>query len=254
MAEVTSGTVGSLICKPIAQRNSLIKAIALKSILIGVVAGASAWLSSPFWSPSGFRDLAAEAQADLQSRHFQPLSGPLATLVDDPSYKPVATQMHKLLEKPAPDFHLQDCHGNDWSLAQELKKGPVVLVFYYGYQCNHCVSQLFGLAKDLDSFKEFGATIVALSPDPAEKTRERYVRYGAFPFAVLSDPDNRVATQFGTYTPGTEADSEGDLLHGTFLIEPSGNVIWANIGPEPFIENRTLLVQLHRARLAIAPK
>jgi peroxiredoxin Q/BCP len=224
------------------------KAIAIKLALVALVVGGSVLVSSSWWNRGSSRDLAQEAKHDLESRHFQPLSGSLQSLVSDPAYKPIPTQSHPLLGKPAPDFTLKDTDGNDWTLSQEIKKGPVVVVFYYGYHCSHCVSQLFGLAKDLDSFAEFGASVVALSSDPAETTRERYRKYGAFAFPVLCDPNDRVAEKFGAYTPSTVVGESGDLLHGTFLIGTDGKVLWANIAPEPFTENRTLLVQLHRAR------
>ena len=55
-------------------------------------------------------------------------------------------------------------------LAKELKKGPVVVVFYLGYYCNHCVSQLFDLNEDVRYFHELGAEVIAISADPPELT------------------------------------------------------------------------------------
>ena len=193
-------------------------------------------------------DLAREAEADLARRNYKPLSDPLAALLADPAYKPVPTQAHPLLGRPAPDFALPDTDGKAVSLSEARKAGPVVLVFYYGYQCDHCVSQLFALHKDIDKFRELGATVLALSADPGDQTRERFKRYGAFAFPVLSDPANAVATKYGTYAPNPKAGEDGDLLHGTFVIDREGRVAWANRGDGPFTENRTLLVELHRGR------
>ncbi|MBY0461403.1 MAG: peroxiredoxin family protein, partial [Gemmataceae bacterium] len=67
---------------------------------------------------------------------------------------------------------------------------------------------------------------------------------GGFP--VLSDPSNAVATKYGTYTPSAKPGEDGDLLHGTFVIDRKGRVVWANRGDGPFTENHTLLVELHR--------
>ena len=52
----------------------------------------------------------------------------------------------------------------------------MVLVFYYGYHCNHCVGQLFALHDDISKFRELGAEVVAVSADPPEWTRERWDR------------------------------------------------------------------------------
>ncbi len=192
------------------------------------------------------RDLAREAKQDLERRNFRPLSGPLEALLSDLQYKPIPTQAHPLLGQPAPDFNLPDTDGRAWALSEKVKEGPVVLVFYYGYHCNHCVSQLFGLHKDIAHFRELGAAVVAVSADPPELTRERYKKYGAFAFPVLSDAGNKVAQTYGTFAPSKKQGEDGDLLHGTFVIDRRGRIVWTNRGDEPFTENRTLLVELAR--------
>ena len=189
-------------------------------------------------------DLAQEARDDLDRRNYRPLPGPLEALVNDPNYKPIPTQTHPLLGQPAPDFSLSDTDGKPVSLSEKLKDSPVLLVFYYGYNCNHCVSQLFALNKDIDKFRELGVTVLSISADPSEQTWERFKQYGAFGFPVLSDPSNAVAMKYGTYTPSAKTGEDGDLLHGTFVIDRSGRVVWANRGDGPFTENRTLLIFL----------
>lgn len=226
---------------------SLGKLLAIKLIVIALVAGGYLFFTSSWWNPKPNRDLAAEAQADLEKRKFKKLSGPLEALVTDPAYKPIPTQSHPLLGKKVPEFDLQDTAGKTWSISKELNQGPVVVVFYYGYHCSHCVSQLFGLTKDIEKFRELGVQVVAMSPDPGSLTLERYKKYGPFDFPVLSDPDNKVAEKFGCYVPSPKAGEDGDLSHGTFLVARDGTVLWANMGPEPFTENRTLLVNLFRA-------
>lgn len=192
------------------------------------------------------KDLARDARADLDRRSFRPLSTSLRALLADPKYEPIPTQTSALLLQPAPDFTLPDLNGQDWSLAPRLKEGPVVLVFYYGYHCDHCVSQLFALDKDLGKFRELGVQVVAVSADPPELTRERGKQYGAFGFPVLSDRGNKVAQKYETYLPNPDAGKEGDLLHGTFVVARNGRVAWVNRGDGPFTENRTLLHEIAR--------
>lgn len=196
--------------------------------------------------PAPELDLAAAAQDDLATRDYRPLSGTLDALLSEKSYKPVPTQAHPLLGKQAPDFTLPDVDGNPWTLSKEVNQGPVVLVFYYGYHCNHCVSQLFGLSKDIEKFDELGVRVVAVSADPPGLTRERYKKYGAFAFPVLSDPDNKVAEPYGTFTRGLNQGDEDDQLHGTFVIDRDRVVVWVNRGDGPFVENRTLLLEARR--------
>ena len=83
--------------------------------------------------------------------------------------------------------------------------------------------------------------------DSREHTQKQYKRYGAFDFAVLSDPDKKVARAYGVYWPAKDGQGEGDLLHGTFVITRQGKVAWVNAGDEPFTEDRTLLREIARA-------
>ncbi|MEZ6143542.1 MAG: redoxin domain-containing protein [Zavarzinella sp.] len=200
-------------------------------------------------------NIAQEALADLEQRKFKPLSEPLTAILADPAYQSIPTQTHPLLGQQAPDFTLSDTNDKPIRLSDTLKQGPVVLVFYYGYYCNHCVSQLFALNKDFEKFRELGVTVLAVSADPTEETRERFKQYGAFSFPVLSDPSNLVAAQYGTFTPSKKAGEEGQLMHGTFVIDRKGHIVWANRGDSPFTENRTLLVEISRLeRPELLPK
>jgi len=189
-------------------------------------------------------DLAKEAREYLRKRQVTPLSEPLTRLLADPGKSLVPTQAHALLGDPAPEFDLEDPSGRRWTLKELTGKGPVVLVFYYGYWCNHCVAQLFALQQDVERFHELGAEVVAVSADPPEQTRERFKRYGKFAFPVLSDPGNKVARAYGVaqQTRG----GEDALLHGTFVISHDGVVDWCQCGDEPFTGNLTLLHELAR--------
>ncbi|MCA9063123.1 MAG: redoxin domain-containing protein [Planctomycetaceae bacterium] len=108
------------------------------------------------------------------------------------------------------------------------QQGPIVPVFYYGYNCSHCVAQLFALQKDLEYFHELGAEVVAISGDKPEFTREPSAEYGGFTFPVLFDPDS-VSEAWGVYVRPSELQQE-DLLHGTLAIDRCGTVVFANRG------------------------
>jgi peroxiredoxin len=234
------------------KRASLPHRLLPAAIGVGLLVGASLlsldliFPNAPTAPAKGEPDLAQEANQDLERRSYRSISGPLAALLADQSYEPIPTQAHPLLGQTAPDFTLPDVDGKPWSLAGALKNGPVVLIFYYGYRCNHCVSQLFALQKDIEKFRELQAQVVAVSADSSELTRKRFERYGAFAFPVLSDPDNAVAEKFGTYARGSKPGDDGELMHGTFVITRAGRVLWANRGDGPFTENRTLLLELQR--------
>ena len=184
--------------------------------------------------------LANDAKAYLRSEKPRPLYSPLYEILSDEKFGPQASQAHPLLGKSAPDFELSDDQGTLMSLRGTLKDAPVVLVFYYGYQCNHCVGQLFGLNEDLRRFVELGTQVVAISADPPELTAKRFAEYGRFDFTVLADPESKVAAAYGVYQPEANGKLE-HKLHGTFVIDSDGIVLWCNTGNKPFLDNQTLL-------------
>src|SRR5262249_26311825 len=154
----------------------------------------------------------------------------------------VKTQDSTLQGAKAPAFELVDTDGQHRKLEEFTAKGPVVVIFYYGYYCNHCVAQLYAIQQDLARFQELGTDVVAISSDSPTETRKRYEKYGAFDFTVLSDPNNRVARVYGAAVP--REDGEDELLHGTFIVGRDGIVHWCNLGDEPFTNNRFLLYEL----------
>ncbi|MBS0263218.1 MAG: redoxin domain-containing protein [Planctomycetes bacterium] len=186
-----------------------------------------------------------EAEAYLvQEKKRQPVAA-----ANDSSFVPIKSQAHPLVGKSAPTFELSDSDGTPHALRQFLKDGPLVLVFYYGYHCGHCVAQLQALDKDLKKFRDLGVNIVALSADPPSLTATRIKEFGAFGFPILSDADNRVATRYGVFRPQTP-DTDAILFHGTFLIDQDGEVFWAHLGLEPFIDNQSLLTLLSAKQMS----
>jgi peroxiredoxin len=207
--------------------------------LIGLLAVACcaliAYRTSVPPAPSETGDVAADARAYLAAaRSEQP---PAKTAGESP---PVMGQSHPLVGKQAPDFELTDTEGQRVSLRDLRRDGPVIVVFYYGYYCSHCVAQLFALEDDLSKFAGQGVHIVALSADPSSQTAARFRQYGRFHFPVLSDRDNRVAEQYRVYTRAT-SDRDEDLKHGTFLVDRNGRITWAYAGDRPFVDNGFLL-------------
>jgi peroxiredoxin len=199
------------------------------------------------YPPRQRSDLAKQAEEDLEQRGFKPLSEELEKLINDPKFTPMATQASPLLGQDAPDFALPVVGGEEWKFSQR-KRGPLLLVFYYGYHCPHCVSQLYALDKDIAKFKELGVEVVAISPDTTAHTLGKYREFEKeFGFTVLSDEDNEVARKYGAYRPGPKGE-QGELSHATFVISREGKVLWLNKGAEPFTDNRTLLVELAKAR------
>ena len=202
------------------------------------------WLEPSAPAAPADPDVAEAARAFLRDHKVKPLSAPLERLLTDKT-KRIKTQTHPLLGQPAPSFDLKNAREQVSSLREYIHRGPVVLVFYYGYYCNHCVGQLFALHDDIAKFRELGAEVIAVSADPPELTRQRFRQYGDFAFPVLSDTGNKIAQIYGVYRPAAGEKAE-DQQHGTFVIARDGRVHWVHCGYEPFTGNLTLLYELAR--------
>ena len=96
----------------------------------------------------------------------------------------------------APLFDLRDAAGNEYSLAEELRKGPVIAAFFK-ISCPVC-QFTFPFLERL--FKMYGAnvaTFLAISQDDALDTREFCVEYGVTFPALLDDESFTASNLYG---------------------------------------------------------
>lgn len=144
---------------------------------------------------------------------------------------------------PAEDFSLIAPDGRSVSLA-DYRGRPVVVIFYLGFGCVHCVEQLNKFAPLTEKFREQGIELLAISTDDEidlEKSLAACQTEGGFPFPILSDGGNAVFRRYRVYD-----DFENTPLHGTFLIDGQGLVRWQDISYEPFTDAEFLLGEAKR--------
>ena len=67
-----------------------------------------------------------------------------------------------------------------------LADGPLIVSFYRGVWCQYCNLELQALQEALPKFREFGANVVAISPQTASNSRKS-VRTNGLEFPILSD-------------------------------------------------------------------
>ncbi len=127
---------------------------------------------------------------------------------------------------------IADTEGTPWSLADHKGRNVVVL-FYLGGKCPHCMRQLQEFSKQVDTFRELGTDIVAVGTDPLDLARElKHNNLGVkFAMPLLPDPDFNAFKAFGVFD-----DFEGMPLHGTFLVDARGQVRFQGISSEPFLD------------------
>jgi hypothetical protein len=90
----------------------------------------------------------------------------------------------------APLFVLRDAEGKSVSSAELLALGPLIVSFYRGVWCSYCNMELQALQEALPSFRELGASLVAISPQNAANSRKS-IRNNGVEFPILSDQVTR---------------------------------------------------------------
>jgi len=98
----------------------------------------------------------------------------------------------------APDFSLFNAFGKKVKLSERLNKGPVVLAFYRGAWCPFCNIELNVLQRSLPFFKEYNASLIAVTPQKPDKSKEQLAKAG-YTFDVLSDLDDSVMKSYNLY-------------------------------------------------------
>ncbi len=155
-----------------------------------------------------------------------------------------------------PDFQLQDHDGKTISSSDLLAKGRIVLCFIRGRWCPFCVGQMEAMNLVLPGIEQANATLAAVSPQTVQQSffmRDQH----KLRFPLLSDPNNKVARQFGlTYRipdeqravyqrafvnlPFVNGDDSWELpIPATYIIDRDASVLYASANedyterPEP---------------------
>lgn len=144
---------------------------------------------------------------------------------------------------PAPTWTLPDREEKPIALA-DFRGRAVLVVFYLGSGCAHCIEQLNVFAPLTSDFDKAGVAIVAVSTEPTDglgKTFEKVKNGATFPFPIVSDPGLETFKAYRAFD-----DFERTPLHGTFLIDGAGLVRWQDINYEPFRDAKWLLGEAKR--------
>ncbi|WP_214851019.1 peroxiredoxin-like family protein [Exiguobacterium sp. s193] len=146
----------------------------------------------------------------------------------------------------APRFTLPNAAGTSVALADLLTQGPVIVTFYRGGWCPYCNLELRAYQRELAKIQEKGATLVAISPETPDHSLSTQEK-NDLEFAVLSDVDNIVASQFdlvfempdylieiykasGLDVAGHNGNEDWQLPKpATFIIQPSGEISFADV-------------------------
>lgn len=144
---------------------------------------------------------------------------------------------------PAPAWSLVDSENKTRTLG-DYQGRPVLVVFYLGAGCVHCIEQLNLLSSSVKDFESQGINLVAVStesPQGLKKTLSKSTRQGGFPFPIVADESLNTFKAYRAFD-----DFEGMPLHGTFLVDADGKIRWQDIGYDPFTDFRFLVAESKR--------
>ncbi len=127
----------------------------------------------------------------------------------------------------APKLDGRDSDGNRVRL-EDFRGKNVLLLFYLGEECVHCVEQLIAINGRESDWELANTVVLAMSSASPEKNKKSE-KLGKLPLRLLSDRDHENARRFASYD-----DFENIELHSTILIDTQGRVRWKRTGGEPF--------------------
>lgn len=145
----------------------------------------------------------------------------------------------------APQLEVKDASGATVTL-ESFKGKNVILVFYLGTECAHCMRQLHSIAEKNSDWTRLNTVVLAVSSAMPDKNSAELKSLGDLPVRLLSDDHHDNAHRFHSYD-----DFEEMELHSTILIDKKGRVYWARNGGDPFTDMAFLVKQLERMN---APK
>jgi peroxiredoxin len=138
----------------------------------------------------------------------------------------------------APRLEARDAEGKAVTL-DEYRGKNVILVFYLGKECVHCMKQLQDLSGKRSDWARLDAVVLGVSPN--DPTQNAVAQKGVAGVRLLSDGKFENSRRFQAYD-----DFEEMEIHSTILIDKRGRVHWARSGGEPFGDMNFLVRQLER--------
>lgn len=106
------------------------------------------------------------------------------------------SQPDGFVDKPAPDFVLNDCSSKRFYLSAQ--KGKIVFLNFWSIHCVPCMQEMPQLQKLWGRFKEQEVVIVGICTDPKEADYiDRFVKGIGLTYPILLDPSNSVARRYG---------------------------------------------------------
>jgi peroxiredoxin Q/BCP len=118
----------------------------------------------------------------------------------------------------APDFTLNDQHGQPVSLSSFRGQKNVVVYFYPKDDTPGCTKESCAFRDHVTAFSDVGAVVIGISSD-SESSHKAFAEKYNLPFTLLSDRGGKVRASFGV--PATLGMLPGRV---TYVIDKQGTI------------------------------
>ncbi|MGC8561751.1 MAG: peroxiredoxin [Thermoplasmata archaeon] len=114
----------------------------------------------------------------------------------------------------APDFTGMSDGGENITLSEKLKEGPVVLYFYPKDETPGCVAEACAFRDRWEDVRKLGATVLGVSSDSVE-SHKKFKTNRNLQFTLIADEDKQIRKAYG---------ATGTLIPQriTFIIDREG--------------------------------
>ncbi|MBR0553204.1 redoxin domain-containing protein [Sphingomonadaceae bacterium LXI357] len=154
-----------------------------------------------------------------------PLAAPAYAALNEGARAPDFTTDGAIAGK---SFHLH--------LAEQLKKGPVVLYFFPAAFTGGCNAEAKAFAQSIDKFKAAGATVIGMSADSVPQLKKFSTAHCAGKFAVANASPKVIAdydVSLGQTFKTPEGVERAVTDRTSYVIAPDGTIIYAHSDMSP---------------------
>jgi peroxiredoxin len=131
----------------------------------------------------------------------------------------------------APDFTLWEAPGKSVTLSEELKKGPVVLVFYPADFSPVCEKELCQFRDVLADYNALGATVLGISVDGIF-SHAAFKEKNGIEFPLLSDWEKKTINDYGIVYENL-AGMTNVAKRSVFVVDVDNTVVYAWVSDNP---------------------
>jgi thioredoxin-dependent peroxiredoxin len=132
----------------------------------------------------------------------------------------------------APDFTTQAAMAGSvysYTLADALKKGPVILYFFPAAYSEGCSLEAHYFAEAVPQFEALGATVIGVSGDDIETLSKFSVQVCQNKFPVASDEKQSVMKSYDAVMK-TRPEYANRI---SYVIEPNGSIVFQYMSLDP---------------------